>query len=645
MNVPRSPTIPFGVPPTDADPGVDVFGFASRVLTGVSWDDKLAPPLPGVDRAVRGPVPAVPGRPPGLAPSDRRARFTAAIDTPRGRGEVLHFFANHELLALELMALALLKFPDAPPSFRRGLVGVMRDEQRHLAGYLARLAAVGVTPGELPLSDFFWTCLAPVDDPIVFVAGVALGFEQANLDFAGHYARAFRAVGDVDTADVLDQVLADEVRHVAHGLQWFDRWRGPGDRFDAWCARLPPPLTPARARGIRLDRAPRRAAGLDDDFIDRVAAFGASKGRPPTIAWMNPDAEASAAVGRPVPPTRGGRAVAHDLGALMMFLHGADDVVCCPAPPTARFLAGLAADGVAIPRFVADLAEVADLPRSGLAPWAWSPDARRFAASLAEVAPVVPPEVFGKAWAAPFSGAVGCATTAEVEAALGESNLIKASFSTSGRARRRTGRALTAEDHAWLANTLAVAPVVVEPHHERVLDLSVQLMVGDERVRVDGFGRFETDAHGRWLGARLGPWAHGLSRELQRFVHDDGRRPGWVEAELAAVAARVGAALRAAGHRGPAGIDAYVHRVDGELRLRPCVEVNPRVTLGRIALALGRFAPGRTGWFGLVAKDEAPPSTLVVRDGRWEGGQRCVTDPAVAAAKVAVVSLDGPGRS
>ena len=38
---------------------------------------------------------------------------------------MLHFFANHELLAIELIALALLRFPDADPGWRRGLAAIL----------------------------------------------------------------------------------------------------------------------------------------------------------------------------------------------------------------------------------------------------------------------------------------------------------------------------------------------------------------------------------------------------------------------------------------------------------------------------------------------------------------------------------------
>lgn len=44
---------------------------------------------------------------------------------------MFHFLTNHELLAAELMALVLLKFPDAPKDYRAGVYEAMREEQMH----------------------------------------------------------------------------------------------------------------------------------------------------------------------------------------------------------------------------------------------------------------------------------------------------------------------------------------------------------------------------------------------------------------------------------------------------------------------------------------------------------------------------------
>ena len=107
-----------------------------------------------------------------------------------GSGRLLHFFANHELLATELMALVLLKFPDAPAAFRKGVFETLKDEQEHTRLYMERMKSCGISLGDFPVSGYFWRCVAPMEHPIDYVAGLCLTFEQANLDFAGHYGQA-----------------------------------------------------------------------------------------------------------------------------------------------------------------------------------------------------------------------------------------------------------------------------------------------------------------------------------------------------------------------------------------------------------------------------------------------------------------------
>ena len=59
--------------------------------------------------------------------------------------------------------------------------------------------------------------------------------------------------------------------------------------------------------------------------------------------------------------------------------------------------------------------------------------------------------------------------------------------------------------------------------------------------------------------------------------------------------------LDEAGFTGPFGIDAFIYKLaDGSLAARPICEINPRQTMGRVALELARFvAPSRGLQFSL----------------------------------------------
>ncbi len=366
--------------------------LAERVLFATTLADKLACPEVVTDERP-GPAlaaPEAPGRPAELRfkpAGGGKSAFPGLhrMEDATERGCLLHFFANHELLATELMALVLLRFPEAPAAFRRGVLQTLRDEQEHTRLYLGRMHDCGLTFGELPVSGFFWRSVSGMESPLDYVAGLSLTFEQANLDFSRHFARAFATVGDTASAALLERIYRDEIGHVAYGLKWFRRWKNPGESdWDAFCRQLKFPLTPRRAKGFAVNTAGRRAAGLDAGFIAQLDVYSQSKGRTPDVFWFNPLAESVIARGGPVTPGKSQAALVRDLATLPMFLAGEDDAVITGRRPTVRFLSGLKRAGFPLPELieVADGGHLPDTLRERklgrLRPWAWGPDSQSF---------------------------------------------------------------------------------------------------------------------------------------------------------------------------------------------------------------------------------------------------------------------------
>ena len=208
--------------------------YARKILLGQSVEDKLT----DIDQVrffdlVEFDIPKLPGRNSRISISSENIKF------PKGhfhdiekKALALHTFANHELLAIEMMACALLIYPhdtDELKKFKLGIVKSLKDEQKHFKLYIERLNALGFEFGDFPLNDFFWNQMHSLKTPSQYFAAMALTFEAANLDFAYFYKHIFSELGDDKTASILNTVLEDEITHVALGVNFLNRWRKDKD--------------------------------------------------------------------------------------------------------------------------------------------------------------------------------------------------------------------------------------------------------------------------------------------------------------------------------------------------------------------------------------------------------------------------------
>lgn len=641
---------------------IQLQAFAEQVLFGTTIEAKLSFPREEIIDTRPGRAIVTPRqltRPEHLMLRDDGLRAKhpsqAKLVDEKERGKLLHFFANHELLATELMALALLKFPDAPASFRRGLLETLKDEQMHTRLYMHRMEQCGVEFGELPLNDYFWKSISSMEDPLDYVTRLSLTFEQANLDYSREYGRIFNAVGDTATAKILTKIYHDEIDHVGFGIKWFRRWKA-ADKTDweAYRERLVFPLSPARAKGKDFNTDGRLQAGLDQSFINDLEIFQQSRGRTPHVLWFNPNAEQCAASNRADTRSKATTQLQDDLAFLPAYLSRQDDVLILAQRPSPEFLSTLQSYGFHLPEIheseAADTAlgqRAPDLDRKlgDLRPWAWSPDSHAFFEN--NLSHVTRPRsadalwndelraLYSKTWGAQWGQALATECCAsewiapdsiyaraahspdELQsirqhfADLGYPDIAcKAPFATAAHGNRclLAGESLSPALLKWLeAIWQQQGTIVVEPWLERIFDFSVQYEMSADGLKHVGTTRMVNNTRGQFQGMLTNAFCKGLSSELVRFImqRSDGR-PRLFHHYETTVARSLEAALQAADFRGPIGVDALIYRDrNGDLQLKSVVEVNPRYTMGRLAHELEPHnAPRSVGFFQIVSKSQ-----------------------------------------
>jgi len=265
---------------------MEIRAIADRILLSPQLDEKLATIPSDVTDRDPGPVErvAVPQRSPDLQFAPRRAApampAAAAMSDAGKRALAHHIMANHELQALEIMAFVLRAFPDAHPDFRRRLLPIMADEQRHTRMHMERAAALGLRFGDRPVNSYFWSKAQQFTSVLDYLAGLPLTFEGRNLDHTLEFVDHFERAGDLRSAAIVRQIHNDEIQHGAFGLEWLRRLKPPGQSdWEAYESCLHWPLRPSKAIGNRFHAAPRRAAGMQPEFINRLqAANGADDG-------------------------------------------------------------------------------------------------------------------------------------------------------------------------------------------------------------------------------------------------------------------------------------------------------------------------------------------------------------------------------
>jgi uncharacterized ferritin-like protein (DUF455 family) len=136
------------------------------------------------------------------------------------RRESVHRHMSNEITSLDIAAQCVADYPEAPWSLRMELARQCWDEARHVAALQRRLEEMGGKKGDYPISAFEWTVTCAIDDLAGRLASQNRTLEAGAMDVVGGNIREWREIGDHETADVLEAILADEIQHVRFANRW-----------------------------------------------------------------------------------------------------------------------------------------------------------------------------------------------------------------------------------------------------------------------------------------------------------------------------------------------------------------------------------------------------------------------------------------
>ncbi len=556
---------------------MEIREFAEQVLFSTNLDEKLRSPSSLTDERAGTAIeaPRYPGRPEALRidrPARKKEKFpsVSGLEKAETRGKILHFFTNHELMAAELMALLLLKFPEAPRAFRMSIARTIIDEQKHVRLYKERVEAAGFEFGDFGVNQFFWKALSGIGSPMDYVTWLSLTFEQANLDFALYYKNLFGKIGDEKTAQALTIIYEDEINHVENGLRWFNEWKEPElDDWEAYQKHLPPTLSPVRAKGPIFDKKARQKIGFSQHFIEELELYSYSKGRPPVVYLFNASGEMLSNIRSE-----------QDFQILPMFLAKREDVVLMEYPPTHTHRFYLKNLGFILPQFEHFSPDegfqehpLRKRKLGPITPTRWTPQ------KIEEFAPLLEKTYFHQNPESLWNDAIQHLHSTDFRLDLLRQHL---------------------EQHQATDLIALDEMMTIETKGHPLLSYDIHF----EFLENGHFAPKDTtlllfDEHGEIKSFFIGDWMRKLNPELLRFLYRETREGNRLEEILREMKQTLAPELQNAAYHGPISLRIEVHRDSlGQLRIHPFRHFAPYLTLSRMIAALKkRLQKGRIARF------------------------------------------------
>lgn len=187
---------------------------------------------------------------------------------------------NQEVQTLEVAALCLVDFPDAPWELRMELARQCWDEARHTELAYRHLKELGGWKGMYPIANLDWSVVAMLDSLPARLAVQHRTFEAGSLDIEIAAVPMLRDMGHDGAAEMTDAIEADEIQHVRFANEWLRRLTDAQPRAVlqvaaamAWLRQVVEATSDDALKVISTDDETRRLAGFSPAEVTQVASL------------------------------------------------------------------------------------------------------------------------------------------------------------------------------------------------------------------------------------------------------------------------------------------------------------------------------------------------------------------------------------
>jgi uncharacterized ferritin-like protein (DUF455 family) len=193
------------------------------------------------------------------------------------RRQRLHREYNQEVQSMEVAAMCLTDFPDAPWNLRMELARQCWDEARHAILVYNRLVANGGYKGQFPIANLNWSVVNMIDTLVGRMDIQHRTFEAGSLDIESVAIPMFREAGDGETADSMEVIEADEIQHVRFGNDWVKQFVDENPRSIlhiaaavSWLKKVVAATGGEALHEIPTEREARALAGFSNEDISEL---------------------------------------------------------------------------------------------------------------------------------------------------------------------------------------------------------------------------------------------------------------------------------------------------------------------------------------------------------------------------------------